>query len=188
MALGSDISAKSEAFEWICGQRTAGALHPECILRRLFGQLGILFAGPFREIGDCRFPRRFGPAAAARLFSFSNATTDLRVAKNGWALASDEPALKEPYVIVSRNVHRARVRLTLEQFRRHMGSENEPRDSEGIIGSGPSDDEPPTPISEEFLLAQHSFPVLDPNGIRPQIPMSPDEIPRMSLRLRRAGA
>ena len=70
----------------------------------LVGQLGILFAYLSRKMGGCRLPMNIRPAVASRLFSCWNAITELRIAKNGWALASDEPALKEFFEIVSRNV------------------------------------------------------------------------------------
>ena len=94
MALGSDISAKSKAWKWICKQITVGALRPGWIHRPLIDQSGILFADLFRKIGDCRLPICIGPTLASQLFACRNSITDLRIAKNGWAPASDDPALK----------------------------------------------------------------------------------------------
>ena len=96
------------------------------------------------------------------MFSYLDAITDLRIAKNGCPLASGDPALNEYIDIVSRNVNRARVRLTIEQRGGHAGSENEPRKFKANFINEPSDVELPPEVSEEFLLAQHSFPVLGP--------------------------
>ena len=113
MALGSDIGAKDQAWKWICEQIPESAIHPEWIRRDLIDHLGVLFAELFSENGNCRLPICIGPAVATQLFSCWNAITDLRIQKNGWAMASSDLALKEYFEIVSRNVHRARVRSTL---------------------------------------------------------------------------
>ena len=84
---------------WICGQITADALHPEWNHKPLIDQLGVLFAGLFRKISDCRFPVCIGPTAASQLFACGNSISDLRIAENGWALASDDPALEEYFEI-----------------------------------------------------------------------------------------
>ena len=70
------------------------------------------------------------------------------------ALAPDDPAPKEYFEIVSRNVYRARVRrLTPEQFRGRTGSENEPRDSRRDFLFAPSGDELLPQVSGESLSA-----------------------------------
>ena len=66
--------------------------------------MGVLFAELFRAIGVCRLPISIGPALANQLLS-------------RWAATSSDPAVKEYFEIVSRNVHRARVRLTMEKYR-----------------------------------------------------------------------
>ena len=87
LTLGSDIAAKSGAWEWICEQITAGGLHPEWIHGPLIDQLGVVFAYLFHKIGDCRSPVRIGRTVASQLFVCWNAIPDLRTANNGWALA-----------------------------------------------------------------------------------------------------
>ena len=111
-----------------------------------------------RKIGNCRFPICISPAEATRLLSCWYAITD----DPALNLASGDPALKEYFEIVSRNVSRARVRSTLEQSRGRAGSENEPRDSKRSILNEPSGNELLPQVSDESLLAQHSYPVLDP--------------------------
>ena len=173
MALGSEIGTKAQAWEWICEQITASALHPQWIHRPLTDRLGILFADFFRKIGDCRLPISIGPAVASQLFARWNAISDLRIEKNGWTLASDDSALKEHSGIVSRNVNRARVRLALEKYRGAMGSDSAPRDPAGNVINDPSDDEPPPVIPDDVLLAQTSFPVLDPKWNNVPNPSTP---------------
>ena len=59
LALGSDVSAKSKAWEWSCEQIIVDALRPERIHKPLFDQLGI------HRIGDCRLPVCTGLTAAS---------------------------------------------------------------------------------------------------------------------------
>ena len=99
---------------------------------------------------------------APQLFACRNAISDLRIAKNGWALVSDDPLLKEYFDIVSRNVRRARVRLTLDNYRGQMGSGTAPRDPAGDIINDPSDDGLPPIAPDEISPAQESFPALGP--------------------------
>ena len=159
---------------WICEQIKAGARNPEWIRRHLIDQLGGLFADLFHKIGDCRLPICAGPTEATRLFSCWNAITDLRIAKNGWALASDDPASKERFEIAPRNVNRARVGLTLERFRGDAGSDNEPRVAERNIFYGPSDNKLLQQVSDESLLAQHCIPVLGPKWTSVPNPHTPE--------------
>ena len=153
VAVGSGISAKSKAWGWICEQITVDALRPEWIRRPLFDQLGVLFADLFRKIRDCRLPI---------CIACWNSVTDLRAAKNGWAIKTNDLAMEEFCEIVLRNINRARVRLTIDKRCGRVGSEDEPRDPTGIIINEPSDDELPPPISEESLPAQLYRPALDP--------------------------
>ena len=95
MASGSDIGTEDQDWKWIREKITKSALHPEWIHRSLIGQLGILFADLFREIGYCRVPICFGPTVATQLFSRWNAITDLQIRKNGRALSSPDRALGE---------------------------------------------------------------------------------------------
>ena len=162
MDAGSDISSNAKAWGWICEQITTDALHPRWVHRSLIDQLGVLSADLFRKISDCRLQICIGPAVAPQLFAFRNSTTDLRSAKNGWALTSNDPASTEYFEIVSRNVRRARVRLPLEKYRGQLGLESEPRDFAGNVTNEPSDDALLLQVSEGSLLTQRSFPVLDP--------------------------
>ena len=79
------------------------------------------------------------------------------------AMDSPDPALEEYFEIVSRNAHRARVRLTLEKYRGQMGWDTAPKDADGNIINDPSDDELPPKVSDGLLLAQDSFSVLEPS-------------------------
>ena len=82
------------------------------------------------------------------MFSYLNAITDLRIAKNGCPLASGDPAMNEYLDIVSRNVNCARVRLAIGQCCGRAGSENEPRKFKANFINEPSDDELPPVVSE----------------------------------------
>ena len=100
--------------------------------------------------------------------------SDIRIAKNGRALASDDPALEEYFEVAPRNARRARVRLTVEKFRGQMGSESVSRDLMGDIINDPSDDELPPIIPDEILLAQESCPALDPEWDTTPNPNTPE--------------
>ena len=76
-------------------------------------------------------------------------------------MASTDPALKKFFEIVSRNVRRARVRLTLEKYRGQIGWGATPEDAEGNIINDPSDGEVPLIVSDGLLLAKESLLVLD---------------------------
>ena len=138
-----------------------------------------MFADLFREIGDCRLPICISRTVAAQLFSRWNAISGLRIQKNGWALSSSDPALREYFEIVSRNVRRARARRTLEQIRDQMGR--------GADLNDPSDAELPPNVSGDLLLAQDSSPAFGPTwnvfpdpgtpSKRPRNPVSPDAAP-----------
>ena len=95
--------------------------------------MGIFFADSPHKIGDCRVPICVGPKAASQLFARWNS-----IAKNNRPLASDDPALEEYFGIAPHNVHRARIRLTIEAYRGQMGSESEPRDAAGYLINEPS--------------------------------------------------
>ena len=121
----------------------------------------MLFAYLFRRISGRRLPTRIGPTVAPQLFARWNSITDLRIAQNGRALASDDPASREYFGIAPRNVRRARVNLTVEKDCGPMGSESEPRDFAGYITKEPPDGEVLLQLSEKSLLTRQSFPVLD---------------------------
>ena len=55
-------------------------------------------------------------------------------------MESPDAPRKEYFEVVSRNVSRARVRLSLEKARANAGEEDLPRDHEGNIIAEPSDD------------------------------------------------
>ena len=74
---------------------------------------------------------------ATQLLSCWGAITDIRRQGNGWTTASSDPALKEYFEIVSRNVHRARVRLTLEKYRGQLGWDTTPKGADGNIITDP---------------------------------------------------
>ena len=120
---------------------------------------------------------------ATQLFACWSAISDLRIAKKGWAFASGDPALMEYFEIVSRNVHRACVRLTIEKYRGRMGAETAPRDSAGNIIHDPSDDEPPPSIPKDTFLAQESFPALDPKWATVPNPNTPERTAPASSRV-----
>ena len=63
--------------------------------------------------------------------------------------------------MVSRNVTRARVRLSSEQSRAHVGADDLPRDSVGNIIAEPSSDLI-SQVSEDALPSQTPFPALGP--------------------------
>ena len=150
-----------------------GTLHAQRLRRPKIDQLGSPPADYSRKIGDCRLPFCVGAKVALQLFACSNSIADLRIAKNNWPLASDDPGLGEFSEVVSRNVHRARIRLTLEKYRAQNGSESEPRGAVGNIMNEPSGDELSLWVSQKSLLAQHSAPVLDPkwsSGPNPSTP------------------
>ena len=132
----------------------------------------------FRKIGDFRLPLCVFPRVALQLFAFWNSITDLQIAKTKWPLAPDGPAPEEYIDIAPRNVRRARIRLTIVEYRGQMGSESEPRDAAGYLSKEPSDDELLPLGPEEVLLAQQSFPVLGPTAIRFRIPLRPNVAPR----------
>ena len=118
------------------------------------------------------------------MFTCWNAITDLRIAKNGTALAPGDPALKENSRIVSRNANRARVRLAVEQFPGHAGSEDEPRDSERYIINEPPGDELPRKLRGNLSWLNIPFSYWIPNGIQLRIPIHPNEMPRIPPGLR----
>ena len=88
---------------------------------------------------------------------------------------------------MTRNVHRARTRLTIEKSRGQMGSGGELRDAAGNLFNEPSGD-------ALLPLAPEELPVLDPDsplqswvrsGIRFRIPLRPKVMPGRLLRLNR---
>ena len=141
LAIGSGIYSKAQAWEWICDQICMYALCPEWRRRSLADQLGAVFAELFHKIGVRRLPISFGPAVAPRLVARWKAITDLRIEEHRWVLASDDPALKEYCENALRNASRARIRLSIEKFRRQMDSDSLPQDEEGNITNEPPDDE-----------------------------------------------
>ena len=141
-----------------------GALHPQWIHRSKIDQLGALFADVFRKIGDYRLPICVGPEVASQLFACWNSITDPRIAKNGGAPTSNDPALSEYFGGVSRNVHRARVRLTLKKYRGQMGSRRFRRNP---------------------FWPDCPSPYWVPNGIRFRIPQRPGVMPSLLLLLGR---
>ena len=110
---------------------------------------------------------------ASQLFASWTSVADLRVAKNNWPLASDNPALTEYFEIAPRNVRRARIRLTIEKSRGHMGPDSEPRNAAGNLTNKPSDDELPPVAPEELLLAQQTSSVLGPRWYAIPNPAAP---------------
>ena len=91
LAIGSGNNSKSKARERICEQICVGASHPQWIHRPVVDQLGILFAYLPHKIGDCRLPICVGPTMTSQLFARWRSITDLRIAKNKWPHASDDP-------------------------------------------------------------------------------------------------
>ena len=151
---------------------------PERLLRQPAGQLGILFAQVFHAIGSCRLPVNIGPTLASELFSGWNVLTDLRLDAHEWVLASNDPAVKEYFGVVSRNVARARVRSVLGKPRRQLGPDELPCDAEGNVITEPSDDEMLPPVSEERLLSQTPLPVLGPAWNAFGNPTAPEREPQ----------
>ena len=178
MAFGSEIGAKDQAWGWICEQIAEFALHPEWNRRESIDRLDALSAELFHEIGDCRLPICIGPAVATQLFSFWNAITALRIQKNGWAMASSDPALEEHFEIASRNVRRARVRSSLEKYRGQIGWDTISRDASRDVFNEPSDDKLPPNVSDDLLLAQDPSPVLDPSWHVSPNPNTPSGRPK----------
>ena len=86
----------------------------------------------------------------------------MRLGTHKWVVASKDPDLKEYSEVVSRNIHRARVRLSSQKPRRRLGPEELPRDAEGNGVPEPSDDHMLLPVSEKMLLTQTPLPVLGP--------------------------
>ena len=120
-AINSGINPQTREREWICG--------PEWIRRPIVDHFGVSFAELVHKIGACRFPTNIGPSLASRLFASWNVLTDLRIDIHEWAPASNDPALKEYFEVIPRNVTRARVHLRLEKFRRRLGPDDLPRDA-----------------------------------------------------------
>ena len=103
MALGPDIGAKGQAWNRICKHITESVIHPGWIRRDLIDHVAVLCEELFRKIGDCRLPLCVGPAVATQLFPCCTAIADLRVRKDGWAMASSDPVLEGYFEIASRN-------------------------------------------------------------------------------------
>ena len=75
--------------------------------------------------------------------------------------------------IAPRNVHRARIRPTVEKFRGQMGSDSEPRNDKGNpIDETPDDDLSPW-APGGLLVPKQSFPVLGPKRNTVQNPAAP---------------
>ena len=140
------------------------ALRPEWRRRSLVDQLGIIFAELFRKIGDCRSPIQSGPMVAPLLFACWTTITDLRIEKPEWVFASDDPGLRQYFEIASRNVSRARMRLTLEESRRQTGSDYLPQDERARL-------------SMNHPMA-NCFPVLGPTWNASPNPTTPERDPQ----------
>ena len=162
LAIGSGIFSKFLAWGWICEQICVDALHPSWPQRPQVGQPGILFADLFHNIGDCRLPICIGPTVAPQLFACWRTISDLRIEKNRWSVASDDPAFQEFFEIASRNVSRARSRVTIERRRGQMDPESAPQDAVGNIVNEQSDDELLPLVPEELLPPKRPCPVLGP--------------------------
>ena len=93
-------------------------------------------------------PICIGLPVASQLSSRWDSITALRIAKNRWAVTSNDQPLKENFEIAPRNVNRARIRLTVERYRGQMGAENDARYPTGNIINDPAGDVLPPPVSE----------------------------------------
>ena len=89
-----------------------------------------------------------------------NTFTDLRIGGNNSPLVSGDPTLKEYFEIAPRNVSRARICLTIGEYRGQMGSESAPQYAAGDTVNDPFDDEVLPLVPEELLSPQQSCPVL----------------------------
>ena len=78
----------------------------------------------------------------------------MRIEKNKWSLASDDPALEEFFGMAPRNAPLARIRLTIKRYRGRMGAESAPKDAAGNLVNEPSDDELLPLVPAELLLPQ----------------------------------
>ena len=118
-------------------------------------------------------PLSVGPALAAQSFVMWNVATDRRIAKNRWALETQNMESKESSEAASRNVFEARVRLGLEQARGQAGLETALRDQNGDVIADSSGDEFIPTVSNDAFLADASFPALDPTWNQIGNPVAP---------------
>ena len=92
VAINTGKNDKARAWDWARDQIRSGAQGPNWTNRSLVGQLGIIFARFFREIGDRRFPLNVGPTKASRFFMNWNILTDLRISENKRPMESPDVA------------------------------------------------------------------------------------------------
>ena len=161
LAINTGVNSDARRWERICEKIRVGAMDPEGVHRPLVDQLGALFAQLFHWMGDCRLPINIGPSMAPQLFAGWSTLPELRIATRKWALGSDDVALKEFFEVVSRNVTRARVRLSSEKSRIQVGADDLPRHVDGNVIAELSGDELIPQASEDTLPTQISFPILD---------------------------